>query len=245
MVVDLDSQPKVSWKQILLGKGVSDQAEGSRSTEVDCTEDFEFLEGDVKKTMVNDLDKHLVSQVLVNGELLWVEYEALPTICFSSGKYGHLKEMCPSLAANKGNETRKISGAGSLGDSINDMGSGLLETDSRFDGLLGKMNAIMGQNQDGGGSSFPTDSAGLKALAVVVQEMMRLGLFLLEGMVVVLDGNVLDLGKHSMVIFKETPNPNKGEVLKDRGDDEVGKEVPTPKVRGSSDKGGTNRSGRN
>ncbi|MBA0722614.1 hypothetical protein Golax_003273, partial [Gossypium laxum] len=53
-------------------------------------------------------------------------------------------------------------------------------------------------------------------------------------MVVVLDGNVLDLGKHSMVIFKETPNPNKGEVLRDRGDDEVGKELPTPKGCASS-----------
>ncbi|MBA0746542.1 hypothetical protein Gogos_009050 [Gossypium gossypioides] len=137
MVLDLDSQPKVSRKQMLLGKGVSDQAEGSRSIEVYCTDDFEFLEGDVKKTMVNgipaieqqnhgryarmvifvDLDKHLVSQVLVNGELLWVEYEALPTICFSCGKYGHLKEMYPSLAASKGNETRKISGNSELTES--------------------------------------------------------------------------------------------------------------------------------
>ncbi|MBA0790816.1 hypothetical protein Gohar_015438 [Gossypium harknessii] len=49
MVVDLDSQPKVSWKQMLIGKGVSEQEEGSRSSEVECTEDFEFLEGDVQK----------------------------------------------------------------------------------------------------------------------------------------------------------------------------------------------------
>ncbi|MFQ6626889.1 hypothetical protein Gotur_005332, partial [Gossypium turneri] len=208
--------------------------EGSRSTEVDCTEDFEFLEGDVKKTMVNDLDKHLVSQVLVNGELLWVEYEALPTICFSCGKYGHLKEMCPSLAANKGNETRKISGVLKGLDNLE------LKNDARD-----KMISEDAVAKLKGNEKMVVQNLGkVKALAVVVQEMMRLGLFLLEGMMMVLDGNVLDLVKHSMVIFKETPNPNKGEVLKDRGDDEVGKEVSTPKVRGSSDKGGISRSGR-
>ncbi|MBA0735325.1 hypothetical protein Gogos_019183 [Gossypium gossypioides] len=43
-----------------------------------------------------DLDKLLVSQVFVNRVLQRVEYEALPTIYFSYGKYGHTKEMCPS-----------------------------------------------------------------------------------------------------------------------------------------------------
>ncbi|MBA0767084.1 hypothetical protein Gotri_016039 [Gossypium trilobum] len=43
-----------------------------------------------------DLDKPLVSQVMVNGELQRVEYEALPTIYFLCGKYSHLKELCPS-----------------------------------------------------------------------------------------------------------------------------------------------------
>ncbi|MBA0752987.1 hypothetical protein Gogos_019972, partial [Gossypium gossypioides] len=49
-----------------------------------------------------DLDRPLVSQVLVNGELQWVEYEALPTICFSYEKYGHTKEMCssPTMTTN-------------------------------------------------------------------------------------------------------------------------------------------------
>ncbi|KAG8473461.1 hypothetical protein CXB51_035768 [Gossypium anomalum] len=55
MVTDLEPQPKVSWKQMLLGKGVSDQEKGSRSSEAECTEDFEFLEGDVKKTIFNGI----------------------------------------------------------------------------------------------------------------------------------------------------------------------------------------------
>ncbi|MBA0788264.1 hypothetical protein Gotri_026714 [Gossypium trilobum] len=56
--------------------------------------------------MVNslDLDRPLVFQVWVNGELQRVEYETLPTICFSCGKCGHLKEMCPSPVADGGAE---------------------------------------------------------------------------------------------------------------------------------------------
>ncbi|KAA3472094.1 leucine-rich repeat receptor-like protein kinase PEPR2 [Gossypium australe] len=43
-----------------------------------------------------NLDKPLTGQVLVNGIKQRVEYEALPTICFNCGKYGHTKEICPS-----------------------------------------------------------------------------------------------------------------------------------------------------
>ncbi|MBA0561270.1 hypothetical protein Golob_018115 [Gossypium lobatum] len=43
-----------------------------------------------------NLDKPLVLQVLVNGVLQKVEYEALPTICFSYRKYCHTKEVYPS-----------------------------------------------------------------------------------------------------------------------------------------------------
>ncbi|PPD93402.1 hypothetical protein GOBAR_DD09648 [Gossypium barbadense] len=42
------------------------------------------------------LDKPLVLQVLVNGVLQKVEYEALPTICFSYRKYGYTKEIYAS-----------------------------------------------------------------------------------------------------------------------------------------------------
>ncbi|KAK5845002.1 hypothetical protein PVK06_001153 [Gossypium arboreum] len=112
------------------------------------------------------------------------------------------------------------------------------ETDSRLDGLLGKMNAIMGQNRDGGGPSFPTNGASLNGQMAGQrwQSKRRNG----GG----LRWKLLDLEKHLMVVFKETSNLDKGEVPRVGGDDGVRKEVPTSKVRGSSDKGGTSRSGR-
>ncbi|MBA0864989.1 hypothetical protein Goshw_007915 [Gossypium schwendimanii] len=190
MVVDLDSQPKVSWKQILLGKGVSDQAEGSRSTEVDCTEDFEFLE--VLKGLDNLELKDDARDKMISGD---------------------------AVANLKGNEKMVVQNFGKVkaltkGGGPRDDATGLISA---------RLKLAKNPHENSVEINYGPNS---------------------EGMVVVLDGYVLDLGKHSMVIFKETPNPNKGEVLKDRGDDEVGKEVPTPKVRGSSDKGGTSRSGR-
>ncbi|KAG8501637.1 hypothetical protein CXB51_004070 [Gossypium anomalum] len=44
-----------------------------------------------------NLDKLLIAQVLVNGMKQRVEYEALPTVCFTCGKYGHTKELCMAL----------------------------------------------------------------------------------------------------------------------------------------------------
>ncbi|MBA0643995.1 hypothetical protein Goklo_028227 [Gossypium klotzschianum] len=51
MVVDLDPQPKVSTKQMLLRKGNPGQKEGY--AKVDSVEDLEFLERNIKKSMVN------------------------------------------------------------------------------------------------------------------------------------------------------------------------------------------------
>ncbi|KAH1056723.1 hypothetical protein J1N35_034788 [Gossypium stocksii] len=44
-----------------------------------------------------NLDKPLVSQVLVDGFVQRVEYEALPTVCFCCEKYSHVKKLCPSV----------------------------------------------------------------------------------------------------------------------------------------------------
>ncbi|KAH1105778.1 hypothetical protein J1N35_009546 [Gossypium stocksii] len=122
---------------MLLGKGVSVQEEGFRYTEIHIVEDLEFLKGFeilevvgglvekvakldfnndkktrgccAKMTIFVDPDRPLVSQVSVNRELIWVEYKALPTTCFSRGKYGHLKEICTFPATETKFETGKNS----------------------------------------------------------------------------------------------------------------------------------------
>ncbi|KAH1040164.1 hypothetical protein J1N35_041907 [Gossypium stocksii] len=43
-----------------------------------------------------NMDKPLTLQVLINGRIQRVKFEALPTVCFSCGKYGYLKISCPS-----------------------------------------------------------------------------------------------------------------------------------------------------
>ncbi|KAI9091954.1 hypothetical protein K1719_027889 [Acacia pycnantha] len=43
-----------------------------------------------------DLTKPLISKIQVDGELIFVEYEGLPSICFNCGRYGHLRESCPA-----------------------------------------------------------------------------------------------------------------------------------------------------
>ncbi|XP_040934424.1 uncharacterized protein [Gossypium hirsutum] len=42
-----------------------------------------------------NLERPLVSQILINGRSQRVEYESLPTICFHCGRYGHVKDNCP------------------------------------------------------------------------------------------------------------------------------------------------------
>ncbi|MFQ6666673.1 hypothetical protein Gotur_032949 [Gossypium turneri] len=55
-----------------------------------------------------NLDKPLVSQVMVDEAVQRVEYEALSTICFSCGRYGHMKEMCTLGVVDRDQESEKM-----------------------------------------------------------------------------------------------------------------------------------------
>ncbi|KAL4311976.1 hypothetical protein GQ457_01G025270 [Hibiscus cannabinus] len=44
--------------------------------------------------IVVDLEKPLRSGIIIDGQRQSIEYEGLPTICYSCGKYGHSKEIC-------------------------------------------------------------------------------------------------------------------------------------------------------
>ncbi|KAI9128387.1 hypothetical protein K1719_001380 [Acacia pycnantha] len=48
----------------------------------------------VRIAVVIDLTKPLISKIQVDGEIIFVEYEGLPSICFDCGKYGHLQASC-------------------------------------------------------------------------------------------------------------------------------------------------------
>ncbi|KAK5794224.1 hypothetical protein PVK06_035441 [Gossypium arboreum] len=65
-------------------------------------------------TVYINLDKPLISQVLINRILQRIEYEYLPIVCFSCRCYGHVKEICPtkeispeSVAGDKPNGVRE------------------------------------------------------------------------------------------------------------------------------------------
>ncbi|MFQ6626991.1 hypothetical protein Gotur_005525 [Gossypium turneri] len=48
-----------------------------------------------------NLGKALISEVLINGVLQEIEYEHLPTMCFSCGHYRHIQDICPRLASEQ------------------------------------------------------------------------------------------------------------------------------------------------
>lgn len=43
--------------------------------------------------MYVNLDKPLVSQILINGKIQ--KDEVIPMVCFHCGRYGHMKDVCP------------------------------------------------------------------------------------------------------------------------------------------------------
>ncbi|KAA3452516.1 GroES-like zinc-binding alcohol dehydrogenase family protein [Gossypium australe] len=48
-----------------------------------------------------NLEKPLISKVLINGNIQRIEYESLPLVCFSRGRYGHFKESCGQNKSSK------------------------------------------------------------------------------------------------------------------------------------------------
>ncbi|MBA0581362.1 hypothetical protein Gorai_023543, partial [Gossypium raimondii] len=66
-----DSPTKVSWKYMFIGKGEQNQDENLKSLGKNCDGDLEFLEGDVKKSMVNDIPtiefSERIQQIIFKG----------------------------------------------------------------------------------------------------------------------------------------------------------------------------------
>ncbi|MBA0856012.1 hypothetical protein Goshw_022179 [Gossypium schwendimanii] len=85
MVVDLVPAPRISWKDKLLeGETVGSMA-FSMDYDIIDREDFVFTNGDILQSTINGI--------------LWVEFESLLVVCFSCGRYGHVKGLYPSAVA--------------------------------------------------------------------------------------------------------------------------------------------------
>ncbi|KAK5839365.1 hypothetical protein PVK06_008144 [Gossypium arboreum] len=72
----------------------------NKVAKLDFQTDKKVKERFVRMAIYINLERPLVSRVLVKGEIQKVEFESLPTIFFSCSKNGHIKEMCPSVVVN-------------------------------------------------------------------------------------------------------------------------------------------------
>ncbi|MBA0776602.1 hypothetical protein Gotri_011571 [Gossypium trilobum] len=178
--MDLVSLPKVSWKQMLLGKGVSVQEEGPQSNEIDIVEDLEFLEGDVKKSMVNGL---------------------------SAIEFSDRKRQTKTGGPRDNGIRLNITGSNTMGI-LNGKIDGLHENCNKPKMIVVDLNAI---KQLGDLFNDRPQSSNLSNGPFVTTTYFNHTFEESEGMVMALDGNVLDLRKYSTIIFKENSNPNKGE----------------------------------
>ncbi|KAH1038913.1 hypothetical protein J1N35_040656, partial [Gossypium stocksii] len=59
----------------------------------------------MRMTIYVNREVWLKPKIRIDGTLQRVEYEALPNVCFGSGRYDHVQDVCPSLGArDKGRE---------------------------------------------------------------------------------------------------------------------------------------------
>ncbi|KAE8727624.1 hypothetical protein F3Y22_tig00005459pilonHSYRG00365 [Hibiscus syriacus] len=58
----------------------------------------------VRLIVVVDLEKPLMSRVIIDGHKQPVKYEGLPSICYTCGKYGHVQENCGEQFIGHGDE---------------------------------------------------------------------------------------------------------------------------------------------
>ncbi|KAH1083520.1 hypothetical protein J1N35_023281 [Gossypium stocksii] len=96
MAVNLDQTqaPSLipSWKDKLLGVDSSSPGKINGDSIGESEGNFELLE----------------DGVMVDRAVLRVEYEALSTICFSCGRYGHVKEMCTFGVVDRNQESERM-----------------------------------------------------------------------------------------------------------------------------------------
>lgn len=66
-------------------------------TKLDFNTDSQARGRYARMALYVNLEKPLTSKILINGYLQKIEYENIPVIFFSCGRYGHNKENCPNV----------------------------------------------------------------------------------------------------------------------------------------------------
>nr|KJB44965.1 hypothetical protein B456_007G282400 [Gossypium raimondii] len=94
MVVEPTPTPTLSWKDMIYKNEVLWEIEGmvGKVTKLDFNIDSRSRRRYAHITIYINLEKPLISQVLINGKLQRIEYECLSVVCFSCGRYGHSKK---------------------------------------------------------------------------------------------------------------------------------------------------------
>ncbi|MBA0642291.1 hypothetical protein Goklo_026711 [Gossypium klotzschianum] len=74
-----------------------------KATKLDFNTDSQIRGHYARMSIYINLEKPLISEVIVNGNLQRIEYESLPVVCFSCGRYGHSKDVCLHYQATNNN----------------------------------------------------------------------------------------------------------------------------------------------
>ncbi|MBA0649104.1 hypothetical protein Goklo_016708 [Gossypium klotzschianum] len=132
MVVDLVPAPRISWKDKLLEGGTVGSMAFSMDYDIIDREDFVFTKGDILQSTINGILQRVLKEIgsLVgkrNEGVQSVEFESLLVVCFSCGRYGHVKGLCPSAVADLNLSGRKEMDPISMTE-----GSASMETEGPF-----------------------------------------------------------------------------------------------------------------
>ncbi|KAH1047239.1 hypothetical protein J1N35_038023 [Gossypium stocksii] len=137
MVVEPNMTSAPSWKDKILGRypnhSVVDCNISSFGRDSASGGDFDLLTDNrsrghfARLAVFLNLKDPLISQVLVDGTVQRVEYEALPTVYFGSDRNGHVKDLCLTVVANQTldcpSEVMKVDSAAVADDATEEMRS--------------------------------------------------------------------------------------------------------------------------
>ncbi|MBA0601281.1 hypothetical protein Gorai_004462 [Gossypium raimondii] len=121
MAGDLSPVPMMSWRDKVMGRGspnpVCDEdfklpgflykrrilEEIGGLVDKVAKLDFKIDSGSrgrfARMAVFINLEKLLISQILVNGTVHRVEYEVLSAVCFACDRYGHVQDLCPFVGS--------------------------------------------------------------------------------------------------------------------------------------------------